>query len=75
MSKIRIEVAKVDGLKCPRCWHIAGVESNPEHLCDRCLITLLQDLDYFVSVGAFTPEEAVIFRQQACEAAAKWEKK
>ncbi|MDD5561201.1 MAG: isoleucine--tRNA ligase [Candidatus Omnitrophica bacterium] len=39
-EEIKIEVAKADGVKCPRCWNYSlKVGSNPQHplICDNCL--------------------------------------
>lgn len=38
-SKLRIEVVRAPGEKCPRCWHYSvNIGSNPAHpeVCARC---------------------------------------
>ena len=38
-----MKIEKADGVKCPRCWHYHVIAANHDHLCDRCIMVILED--------------------------------
>lgn len=62
LPNILITVERHPGIKCPRCRNLHGIETNPQQLCDRCVLSILTDLDSLVSEGRVTQEDAVEFR-------------
>ena len=61
---LEIKVEHADGAKCPRCWHYHTVQGNPQGLCDRCIINILEGLPHWVATGVFTQEQADEFRAE-----------
>lgn len=47
----QIDVAKAEGVKCPRCWKWTGEgRFNFDGLCDECCEVILADFPYHESV-------------------------
>lgn len=42
-KELECVVERAEGLKCPRCQRICGIEANFDHLCDRCCEVMIAD--------------------------------
>lgn len=69
---LEIKVEKADGAKCPRCWNYHTVQGNPQGICDRCVLAILEGLPYWVETGVFTQEQADEFRAEVKAMVNRW---
>lgn len=55
---VTVEVKHADGIKCPRCWNYHTIQGNPLDVCDRCVVTVTDALDWLVAEGRWTQADA-----------------
>ena len=73
-ATLSIEVEKADGAKCPRCWHYHTVQGNPQSLCDRCVLAILEGLPDWVAIGSVSQKQADEFCAEIALTAKQWKR-
>lgn len=69
---IQIHVERAEGTKCPRCWNYHTVRGNPQELCDRCVLAILEGMDQFIAEGRVSQADADEFRTEVKAMRDRW---
>jgi len=69
---VEVKVERANGSKCPRCWNYHTVQGNPQGVCERCVLSVLEVLPQAVAEGRVTQEDADEFRVEVRAMVNRW---
>jgi hypothetical protein len=68
----QVNVKRTEGTKCPRCWNYTTVQGNPQELCDRCVLAILEGMEQFIAEGRVSQADADEFRAEVRAMHDRW---